>query len=106
MLEAGAAFLAFRGDTRILGEGLMDQAPVVGVHRGKAIRPAGPPYVVGVLLDAPHEVELLAAAVTFHVDDHAGRALLAAGQNAVEQILQVIERLAVASDDPRRDRGS
>ncbi len=100
LLEARGAFFALGGDFRILGEGLVDKTAVEGIHRRQHERLAGAAHLVGEFADAAEKILLLLLAIAFDIDDDIGRALLAAVQNAVEQILQILQHLAVAADQP------
>jgi hypothetical protein len=101
MFQPRGPFLALRDDLGIVGKGLMNQAPVVGIHGREAVGFTRAPDLVGILADAPDEIELLLLAETLHVDDDVGGALLAAVEDAVEKILEVVEIMAVAADDAR-----
>ena len=95
---SGGAFLALGGDVDVVGEGLVDEASVVGVHGVESDGLAGAADVVGEFADMADEVLLFLLAIALDIDDDVEGAFLIAVEDAVEEVLEVFEGVAVATD--------
>ena len=84
-----------RRDFRIFSEGLMNQTAIKRIHGGEYEGLAGAANLIGEFADTAEEVLLFLLAIAFHIDDDIGRAFFVAIQNAVEEILQILQGLTV-----------
>ena len=78
--------------------GLMHEAAIKGIHRGQRERLPGPPHLVGKFPDATEKILLLLLAIAFHVNDDIRRAFLVAIEDAIQEILQILQSMAVAAN--------
>ena len=84
----------------------MDETAIKGIHRRKDNRLAGLAHLVRHFANAAEKILLLFLPIAVDIDDHIGDAFLPAIENAVKQILQILEDLAVAPNQPARLRAS
>jgi len=86
-------------DVGIVLEGLVDDAAVVGVHGLELDDVAPAPDLLGALAGALDELLAGLASIAPDVEDDAGRGVVAAMDDAVEEVLQVAKRCTLPADE-------
>jgi hypothetical protein len=98
-LEAAGAVFADAHDFAVVDEDVVNEAPVVAVHGVQHDGFAGGADAEGHLLDVIDEVVFADGAVVFDIDADAGCAGHVADEDAVYEVLDVVEDFAPVTDE-------
>lgn len=104
-LQAAGALGRVSFDLRIIEQGLIDQAAVIGIQRAHLKGLAAAFDFFRELLDLGAQFFFLHAAEMGAIDLDARRVLVVLAQQAIHQILQVIQPIALIADQPLGLRG-